>query len=111
MPGSYNAGDLLQAANLATPAWKTLTLLNGWANTDIIAQYRFHPLLNLIEVIGHIQGSTANNANGTILASGLTPTVHSQTNVGIMIDTSGNLVFESNPATLVYFHLFFSTDA
>lgn len=110
---SFNAGNQLLSSTFQTPSWNALTLLNSWQNVGggfPNAQWRYHPLLNLIEVIGNIQNGA--NANGTIIASGLSPAPHAEVNVGLMLDTSGNLLWElGTGVTSLYFHLFFSTDA
>lgn len=58
------AGQIIRAADLVPTEWQPVEFLNGWRNfgsgwSD--AQFRKHPLTNIVEVKGTIQGGTTTN--------------------------------------------------
>lgn len=106
MPGTYNAGDQVASANLATPGWTSLTPLNSWTGT---IKYRYHPLLHVIEIWCNI--TAGNTTTGTIIASGITPHPAHETNLGVAIDSSGNLLWAGGVVTTAFVHQYHSTDA
>lgn len=129
MPGSAPAGRELTSNTLGVPGWSALSLGNGWTNTgggQVTAQWRYWPLINEIEVIGTITPGTI--TDGTVIASGLTPTPASIQNQAVQVQgnsaapvqtptltlvTSGALEVFHMPSGMneMAFHLWYSLDA
>lgn len=128
MPNTLKAGDDITDSVLGLPSWTALSLLNSWTNQGApqsLAQWRFIPLMNAIEVTGSIQNGTI--TDGTIIASGLTPAPITTLYQGVSVqngsaptqtpvmylDTAGNLKIQSIPSgtTKINFRLWFPLDS
>lgn len=127
MPNTLKAGDNITDTVIGLPSWRSLSLQNGWTNQGApksLAQWRFIPLMNAIEVVGSIVPGTL--TDGTIIGGGISPapvtqllqpvTITGGTVVAtpvLYLDTSGNLRCQSLPSgvTLVQFRLWFPVDS